>query len=118
MSRSAFDPQVVLEAVVRAGCDCAARTTASPTSSTEGPSASRPRPAAARSSTPGSATHPIRPGRESVVGRVALIGEAIRVDDVLADREYIASPGQQVGGYRSLVGVPMEQDGTIAASLP
>ena len=37
--------------------------------------------------------HPIRPGRDSVVGRVALIGEAIRVDDVLADREYLATRG-------------------------
>jgi adenylate cyclase len=61
--------------------------------------------------------HPIRPGRDSVVGRVALLGEAIHVADVLADREYLATPGQQVGGYRTILGVPIQQGRTITGVL-
>jgi class 3 adenylate cyclase len=61
--------------------------------------------------------HPIRPGRDSVVGRVALLGEAIHVADVLADREYLATPGQQVGGYRTILGVPIQQGQTITGVL-
>jgi adenylate cyclase len=61
--------------------------------------------------------HPIGPGRDSVVGRVALIGEAISLDDVLADREYFATPGQQVAGYRTLLGVPIAQDGSVTGVL-
>jgi adenylate cyclase len=117
MSRSAFDLQVVLDAVVRAavrlchadygvayvledGAYCVA---ASAGGSDDLDAWER--------------QHPIRPGRDSVVGRVALIGDAIHLDDVLADREYLATPGQQVSGYRTLFGVPIEQDGAITGVL-
>ncbi len=117
MSRSAFDLQVVLDAVVRAavrlchadygvayvledGAYCVA---ASAGGSSDLDSWER--------------QHPIRPGRDSVVGRVALIGETIHLDDVLADREYLATPGQQVSGYRTLLGLPIEQDGAITGVL-
>ncbi|HET9615415.1 MAG TPA: response regulator [Candidatus Limnocylindrales bacterium] len=117
MSRSAFDLQVVLDAVIGAAvrlCHAdygvayvldagAYRVAASAGGSPELDAWER--------------AHPIRPGRDSIVGRVALIGDAISVDDVLADREYLATPGQQVSGYRTLVGVPMEQDGEIAGVL-
>jgi class 3 adenylate cyclase/DNA-binding NarL/FixJ family response regulator len=117
MSRSAFDLQVVLDAVVRAavrlchadygvayvledGAYCVA---ASAGGSDDLDAWER--------------QHPIRPGRDSVVGRVALIGDVIHLDDVLADREYLATPGQQVSGYRTLLGVPIEQDGAITGVL-
>jgi adenylate cyclase len=117
MSRSAFDLQVVLDAVVGAAVrlcradygvayvldDGAYRVAASAGGTPELDAWER--------------EHPIRPGRESVVGRVALIGDVIRVDDVLADREYSATPGQQVGGYRTLMGVPLASDGTISGVL-
>ena len=51
--------------------------------------------------------HPIRPGPGSVVGRVALERRTVHIPDVLADPEYKLSEGQQVGGYRTLLGVPM-----------
>jgi class 3 adenylate cyclase/CheY-like chemotaxis protein len=117
MSRSAFDLQVVLDAVVGAAVrlcradygvayvldDGAYRVAASAGGTPELDAWER--------------DHPIRPGRDSVVGRVALIGEVIRVEDVLADREYAATPGQQVGGYRTLMGVPLASDGTISGVL-
>ena len=97
MSRSAFDLQVVLDAVVRAAVRlCRADYGVAYVARRRGVPRRRARPAARRSSTPGSASILIRPGRDSVVGRVALIGELIRIDDVLADREYVATPGQQV----------------------
>ena len=51
--------------------------------------------------------HPIRPGPGSVVGRAALERRTVHIPDVLADPEYKLSEGQKVGGYRTLLGVPM-----------
>ena len=117
MSRSVFDLQVVLDAVIGAAVrlchadygvayvldDGAYRVAASAGGSAELDAWER--------------DHPIRPGRDTVVGRVALIGESIEVDDVLADVEYLATPGQRVEGYRTLLGVPMAQDGMIRGVL-
>jgi adenylate cyclase len=117
MSRSAFDLQVVLEAVVHAAVrlchadygvayvfdDGVYRVAASAGGSPELDAWER--------------EHPIRPGRDSVVGRVALMGDAIHLEDVLADREYFATPGQQLSGYRTLLGVPIGQDGAISGVL-
>jgi adenylate cyclase len=117
MSRSAFDLQVVLDAVVRAAVRlCRADYGVAYVLDGEAY-----RVAASAGGTPDldawEREHPIRPGRDSVVGRVALIGEAIGVDDVLADREYMATPGQATSGYRTLLGVPIEQDGTVSGVL-
>jgi class 3 adenylate cyclase/CheY-like chemotaxis protein len=117
MSRSAFDLQIVLDAVVRAAVRlCRAdygvayvldgdayRVAASDGGSPELDAWER--------------SHPIRPGRDSVVGRVAVLGESIAVDDVLADPEYLATPGQRVSGYRTLLGVPIEGDGAVTGVL-
>ncbi len=61
--------------------------------------------------------HPIKPGRESLVGRVALIGAPLQVEDVLGDAEYAPTEGTQVGGYRTLLGVPIEHDGIVEGVL-
>jgi len=117
MSRSAFDLQVVLDAAVRAAIRLC-RADYGVAYALEGD--------AYRVATSSGGTeeldrwereHPIRPGRDSVVGRVALLGEAIQIEDVLADREYIATPGQQVEGYRTILGVPIQQDGTVSGVL-
>ena len=54
---------------------------------------------------------PLRPGRSSVTGRVALQGKAIHIPDVLADPEYHATDYQQAFGYRTILGVPLLRDG-------
>ncbi len=117
MSRSAFDLQVVLDAVVRA----AVRLCRADYGVAYVLDGGAYRVASSSGGTPEldawERDHPILPGRDSVVGRVALIGEAIRVDDVLADHEYATTPGQQVGGYRSLLGVPIQQDGIVSGVL-
>jgi GAF domain-containing protein len=59
--------------------------------------------------------HPDPVDRRSIVGRVALSGMAERIDDVPADPDYKAG-AYQVGGVRSLMGVPIRTDeGLIGA---
>jgi class 3 adenylate cyclase/CheY-like chemotaxis protein/putative methionine-R-sulfoxide reductase with GAF domain len=116
MSRSAFDLQVVLDASVRAAVRLC-RADYGVAYVLEGDAY---RVAASAGGTDEldrwERELTIKPGRDSVVGRVALLGEAIQIEDVQDDREYVAS-GQQVGGYRTIFGVPIEQDGTISGVL-
>ena len=58
------------------------------------------------------AEHPLRPGRDSITGRVALEGKAVHIQDVLADPEYRQTGYQQAFGYRTNLGVPLLRDGT------
>jgi GAF domain-containing protein/anti-sigma regulatory factor (Ser/Thr protein kinase) len=54
---------------------------------------------------------PIRPGRESINGRVLLEKKPIHVPDVLADPEYGRQDLVEVGSYRTVLSVPMLRDG-------
>jgi GAF domain-containing protein len=56
--------------------------------------------------------HPIAPGRGTVTGRALLEGTAIQSSDVLADPEYTLQEGQRIGGFRTLLGVPLLREGT------
>jgi adenylate cyclase len=53
----------------------------------------------------------IRPGKDTVVGKVALEHRAIHLPDVLVDRDYSFPEGQRLGNFRTLLGVPMMSDG-------
>ena len=55
--------------------------------------------------------NPLAPGRTTTTGRVALEGKMVHIPDVLADPEYAFPKGQQLGGYRSNLGVPLLRDG-------
>jgi GAF domain-containing protein len=55
--------------------------------------------------------NPLAPGRATTTGRVALEGKMVHIPDVLADPEYAFPKGQQLGGYRSNLGVPLFRDG-------
>jgi signal transduction histidine kinase len=57
------------------------------------------------------AQHPIPMGRGSMAGRTALEGKAVQVPDVLADPEYQFKEGAQVGGTRTMLGVPLLREG-------
>ena len=57
--------------------------------------------------------HPLRPGRGSITGRVALEGRAIHIPDVLADPEYTATEYQKYFGYRSNLAVPLLREGEV-----
>ena len=56
--------------------------------------------------------HPFTPGRNSVTSRVGLEGKTVHLADVLADPEYRASEYQKLGGYRTILGVPLLREGT------
>ena len=56
--------------------------------------------------------YPISPGRQTVVGRVLLDGKITHLPDVLSDPEYDFIQGQKLGGYRSVLGVPLLREGT------
>src|SRR5262249_8145807 len=49
--------------------------------------------------------------RGTVTGRALLEGTAIQSPDVLADPEYTLLEGQRIGGYRTLLAVPLLREG-------
>jgi class 3 adenylate cyclase len=61
-------------------------------------------------------SHPDPIDRESINGRVALAGHAVQVPDLAADPEYRAS-GHTIGGYRTLLGVPIRTGGELIGSF-
>ena len=56
-------------------------------------------------------TSPVEPGRGTVHGRALLEGRVIHIPDVLADSEYTWAEAQRLGGFRSILGVPMLREG-------
>jgi GAF domain-containing protein len=59
------------------------------------------------------AAHPIRPGRETAVGRVLMTGESVHIPDVLADPEYSYGVAPQLGKIRALFSVPLIRNGGV-----
>jgi two-component system, NtrC family, sensor kinase len=55
---------------------------------------------------------PIVPGRGTVLGRAVTEGRPVQVHDVTADPEYTLTEGQRLGGFRSVLGVPLMREGT------
>ena len=55
--------------------------------------------------------HPIKSGRNTLVGRAALEARTIHLPDCMADPEYAWSESQKVGGYRTMLGVPLLREG-------
>ena len=51
------------------------------------------------------------PGRGTVVGRALLEGKVVQIADVLADAEYTLFEGQRLGGFRTVLGVPLVRQG-------
>src|SRR5262245_60544617 len=55
---------------------------------------------------------PIVPGRGSVLGRAVTEGRPVQVDDVTADPDYTLNERQRLGGFRTVLGVPLMREGT------
>ena len=50
--------------------------------------------------------------RSSITGRTALEAKVVHVSDVMADPEYTWGAAQQLGDYRTVLGVPLLRDGS------
>jgi two-component system, NtrC family, sensor kinase len=59
----------------------------------------------------------IKPGRETLVGRVLSERNAVQINDVLADEEYQLSELQRITGARTMVGVPLVREGVPIAVM-
>src|SRR5262249_18007750 len=57
--------------------------------------------------------HPIARGRGSVLGRVVSEGRTIHVPDVLADAEHALVEQRKLGGYRTVLGVPLRRESDV-----
>ena len=54
---------------------------------------------------------PVELERGSVHGRALLEGKVIHIPDVLADQDYTLAEAQRLGGFRTILGVPMLREG-------
>jgi signal transduction histidine kinase len=59
------------------------------------------------------ANNPIKPGRGTVSGRVALERRTIHLPDVLADKEFTGVGYQSRGNYRCHLGIPLLREGEV-----
>jgi GAF domain-containing protein len=53
----------------------------------------------------------VPPDRGAAVGRAAAEGKIVHIPDVFEDPEYTSWDSQKVGGYRSVLGVPLMREG-------
>ena len=58
---------------------------------------------------------PVKPERGTVTGRALLEGKIIHIADVLADPDYSWSEAQRLGGFRTILGVPMLREASRSA---
>jgi len=63
------------------------------------------------------ANNPVMLDRGTLAGRVALDRRDTQIADVLADPDYALMDAQRVGGYRTVMGVPMLLDGEVVGVL-
>jgi len=61
--------------------------------------------------------NPIRPGRETITGRVFMEGEPVHVADVQHDPEYNFGQAPTIGAYRAVLAVPLMRDGAVEGVL-
>jgi two-component system NtrC family sensor kinase len=61
--------------------------------------------------------YPVPPGRKSAAARAVLERKVVQIPDVKADAEFVLGPMAKVGGFGSVVGVPILQDGVPVGSI-
>ena len=59
----------------------------------------------------------LAPGRDSLVGRIALEGQVVHIPDILADSEYNQPEAAKLGRWRTMIGVPLLREGTPIGAL-
>ena len=61
--------------------------------------------------------HPIGPSRATCTGRTVLERRPVHIPDCLADPEYAYPEAQRLGGFRTLLGVPMLREGVVVGVI-
>jgi signal transduction histidine kinase len=61
--------------------------------------------------------NPIRPGRDTITGRVFMDGKPVHVPDVQLDPEYDFGRAPMIGDYRAVLAVPLMRDGAVEGVL-
>jgi GAF domain-containing protein len=59
----------------------------------------------------------LAPGRDSLVGRIALEGRMVHIPDILADPEYNQPEAAKLGRWRTMIGVPLLREGAPIGAL-
>src|SRR5262249_379046 len=59
----------------------------------------------------------LAPGRDSLVGRIALDGKVVHIPDVMDDPEYNQPESQKLGRWRTMLGVPLLREGVPIGAL-
>ena len=54
---------------------------------------------------------PVEPGRSTGIGRALVEGKVVHIPDVQADPDYTWTEAQQLGGFRTILGVPLLREG-------
>ena len=62
-------------------------------------------------------TVPVVPDRGSAIGRALLEGVAVHIPDVEADIDYTFTEGRRLGGFRTILGVPMLREGVPVGTI-
>jgi transcriptional regulator with GAF, ATPase, and Fis domain len=117
ISRSTFDLQTVLNTLVESAARLCAADICAIVMKEGDVYRNRAHYGLAREAVQYALLQPLRPGRASVTGRVAMDGKAIHVHDVLADPQYSATDHQQAFGYRTFLGVPLQRNGATIGVL-
>ncbi len=61
--------------------------------------------------------HPIAPGRADVGGADCAEGRTVHIPDVLADPEYTWHESRRLGGFRTMLGIPLLREGTCVGVM-
>jgi class 3 adenylate cyclase len=60
---------------------------------------------------------PVKSGRDTGTGRALLEGKVIHIPDVLTDPDFTWKEGQRLGGFRTVLGVPMLREGVAVGVM-
>jgi len=60
---------------------------------------------------------PFAPGRGSITGRVAIERRVVHIEDAAKDAEYTWAEGQQIGKFRTMLGVPLLREDALIGVL-